>query len=238
MIVSIHQPHFLPWMGYFNKVLRSDVFVWLHSVQYRKNYYQNRTKIKNINGQPLWLTLPVHAPFGVTIDHVTIADPRWKERIQKTVEQCYRKTAHFDACWPRIAQALELSTDSLNDVNFRTFQAVLELLGGGGPKVESIGDLPASSQDPTLRLVEVCTALGATHYIAGKGGANYLRVEEFEKAGITVLWQAFDPGAVVYPQYGEGFLPGLSMLDCLCNAGADRTRELVLNAWGPPEGRA
>jgi hypothetical protein len=224
-------------MGYINKALRSDVFVWLHSVQYRKNYYQNRTKIKNVNGQPLWLTLPVHAPFGVTIDRVTIAEARWKERIQKTVEQCYRKTPHFAECWPRIAQALAASSDSLNDADFRTFQAVLELLGSGAPKVESIGDLPASSQDPTLRLVEVCATLGATHYIAGKGGANYLRVEEFEKAGIEVLWQAFDPAAVVYPQYGEGFLPGLSILDCLCNAGPSRTRELVLNAWAPAGGK-
>ncbi len=238
MIVSIHQPHLLPWLGYMNKALSSDVFVWLHSVQYRKNYYQNRTKIKNVNEQPLWLTLPVHAKLGMPIDQVTIADPGWRERLQKTVEQCYRKTRYFAECWPPLAEALRDASDNLNDVNFRTFTVLLQLLDGGSLQVKAISDLPATSSDPTLRLVEACTTLGATHYIAGKGGQNYLRVEEFEQVGIKVLWQAFDPANVTYPQMGKTFAPGLSVIDCLFNVGALKTRQLLLDAWKPEkEGR-
>lgn len=233
MIVSIHQPHFFPWAGYVNKALNSEAFVWLHSVQYRKNYYQNRTKIKNINGEPLWLTLPVHAPFGVTIDQVTIAEPRWRERIQKTVEQCYRKAPHFAECWPPLVAALAATTDRLDEVNLSTFSVVMRMLGGDAVRIVPVGELPASSSDPTIRLVEVCTALGATKYIAGKGGANYLRAEEFEKVGLQVVWQEFDPATVVYPQGGGAFLPGLSILDCLFHAGPTRCRELVMKAWSP-----
>jgi hypothetical protein len=233
MIASIHQPHFLPWMGYMNKALTSDVFVWLHAVQYRKNYYQNRTKIKNTNEQPLWLTLPVHASLGMNIDQITIAEPRWRERVHKTLEQCYRKTPFFAECWPPLAQAIQDAGENLNEVNFRTFTVLLQLLGGSSVQVRAAGDLPAAATDPTLRLVEVCTAVGATHYVAGKGGHNYLRVEEFDRAGIRVVWQDFDPGKVVYQQAGKVFLPGLSVIDCLFNVGPVKTREIVMGAWTP-----
>lgn len=114
VIVSIHQPHFLPWIGYFNKVLQSDAFVWLNYVQYRKNYYQNRTKVKNANEELFWLTLPVHAKHDTVIDQVMIADSRWRVRISKTVEQCYRKAPYFAECWPTLSAAIMGAPDSLD----------------------------------------------------------------------------------------------------------------------------
>lgn len=233
MIVSIHQPHFLPWLGYWNKVLSSDVFVWLDSVQYRKNYYQNRTLIKNVNGKPLWLTLPVHAHLGTRISEVTIADPDWQTRIWRTAEQCYGKTPFFQRSWPPIAEAMTRASQTLNDVNARAFHAVLDLLGAGDLRVTPVDSLPVSSTDPTERLVEACRALGAKRYIAGRGGRNYLRVEEFDRAGIEVIWQDFDPLRVVYEQ-GEGpFLPGLSVIDSLFHVGPSATRDLIHAAWSP-----
>ena len=233
MIVGIHQPHFLPWLGYFNKVLRSDVFVWLHSVQYRKNYYQNRTRIKNINEVPLWLTLPVHASLGMLIDEVTIADARWREKIRKTVEQCYRKAPCFQDCWPPLLEAMAGSSDKLHDVNFRLFMAVLNLVGAGSTRIEQAGSVGGDSDDPTLRLVNICRNVGATAYIAGKGGHNYLRASEFEATNIHVIWQEFDPDSTVYPQTGKTFVAGLSVLDALFNLGGERTREIILSAWEP-----
>jgi len=233
MIVSIHQPHFLPWLGYFNKALRSDVFVWLHSVQYRKNNFQNRTSIKNVNEQPLWLTLPVHAKLETSIDEVTIATPEWREKIFKTVEQCYRKTPYFTTCWPAIRSSIEEAQDTLNDVNWKTFRVVLALMGVDTLRVERMANLAVTSSDPTIRLVEACKLVGATHYISGRGGHKYLRVEEFQKEGIEVVWQEFDPNRVVYKQAGKVFVPGLSVIDCLFNTGPEETRSLALNAWLP-----
>lgn len=233
MIVSVHQPHFLPWMGYVNKALRSEAFVWLHSVQYRKNYYQNRTRIKNTDGTALWLTLPVHAKFGMTIDQVTVADPRWRDRIRKTLEQCYRKADFFSEVWGPLEKALAESGDQLDEVNWRTFEALMQTLGAQGTRVVRAGDMGGTSEEPTERLVEICRHLGATAYIAGKGGQNYLRTEAFEAAGIRVIWQKFDPAALVYRQRSGEFLPGLSVVDCLFNEGPVVTREKVLSAWAP-----
>lgn len=228
MIVSVHQPHFLPWLGYFNKALSSDVFVLLHTVQYRKNYYQNRTRIRNVDGQPLWLTLPVHAHLGMRIDEVRIAEPRWRERVTKTVEQCYRKTPFLSAVWPPLKEALAGSEDSLDAVNEAAFRSVLGLLGGTAVRVVRSGDLAACASDPTLRLVEICRELGATRYLAGRGGRRYMRVDEFERAGIEVVWQEYDAAAVTYPQGAGEFLAGLSILDALVHLGPSATRGLAL----------
>lgn len=233
MIVSVHQPHFLPWLGYLNKVLRSDVFVWLDTVQYRKNYFQNRTVVRTRRGEKLWLTLPVHAPFGTAIERVTVVDPKWRDRLAKTVEQNYGRTAHFRSCWPEIAKALDAASDALTDIDLRAFEAVLRLLDAGGVRVVRVGDLGVASEEPTERLVEIVRAVGGTTYVAGKGGRNYLRTEDFEKAGIGVVWQAFDPAAVPYPQTGPDFVPGLSVVDCLFNVGPEEARRLIRGAWAP-----
>ncbi len=230
MIASIHQPHFLPWLGYWNKVLASDVFLWLDSVQYRKNYFQNRTRILTRGGEPAWLTLPVHAPFGIAIDAVVVAEPRWRERVRRTVEQNYGKSPYFSRCWPPVADALEAATDRLTDVNYRTFQTVLELLGDPVRvvRVSELGPLP---EDPTERLLEACRKVGANTYIAGRGGRNYLRCEVFEKSGIRVLWQEFDVANAAYPQGMPAFVGGLSVVDCLFHVGPQKARELIQGAW-------
>ena len=234
MIVSVHQPHFLPWMGYFNKVLHSDVFAWLHSVQYRKNYFQNRTQIRNeSNEQPLWLTLPVHARLGMAIDEVMIADPNWQEQICKTVEQCYRKAPYFIDYWPALCNSMMQASDSLDDVNYRTFLTLLDILECGHVRVVRVEDVPMSSTDATGRLVEICTYLDARYYISGKGGQTYLQTDQFESADIGVIWQNFDPNRVVYPQLGNTFVPGLSIIDCLFNVGPEQARELARQAWTP-----
>lgn len=233
MIVSVHQPHFLPWIGYLNKVLRSDAFVWLDSVQYRKNYFQNRTRVRTRRGEELWLTLPVHAPFGAPIDRVTVAEPNWRARLAKTVEQNYARAPYFGACWPEITRALEGASDALTDIDFRAFECVLRLLGADGVRIVRVGDLGVKSEEPTERLVEACRALGGKTYIAGKGGRNYLRTDAFESAGIGVVWQQFDPAAVPYPQTGPGFVPGLSVIDCLFNVGPAEAARLIRAAWVP-----
>jgi hypothetical protein len=233
VIVSIHQPHFLPWGGYMNKLMRSDVFVWLDSVQYRKNYFQNRTEIRTHRGERAWLTLPVRAPFGSRIDQVVVADPSWRESVRQRVEQEYHRAPYFRECWPPIAEALAREGDDLSGVNLRALKAVLGVLGVDGTRLVQIRDLSVSSEDPTARLVDACRAVGATRYIAGRGGRNYLSVDLFERAGIELIWQDFRPEAFIYPQKGDGFLPGLSVVDCLFQLGGAATRDLLMAQWSP-----
>jgi hypothetical protein len=109
----------------------------------------------------------------------------------------------------------------------------MQLLGGKQPRLVRDEELAVISRDPTGRLVEICQRLEATHYIAGKGGRNYLRIEEFREKNIEVIWQHFDVTRVTYPQRSDSFVAGLSVLDCLFNVGPAETQRLVRNAWKP-----
>jgi hypothetical protein len=234
MIVSVHQPHFLPWLPYVNKALCSDVFVWLDTVQYRKNYFQNRTRVMDARGMVRWLTLAVHARHDTAVRDVTLADPRWQSRIPRSIEQDYGRAPHFKECWPALLGAMEPGTDSLNDLNWRLFQAVLELLGGTRPRVMRASDLRVDAVDPNARLVALCRQLGARRYIAGRGGRGYVRSDLFAQAGIEVLWQEYDAASASYSGQAGMTVNGLSVIDALFHLGGPGTRELVCRAWSPP----
>ncbi len=231
MIVSVHQPHFLPWLGYFNKIFNSDVFVWLHTVQYRKNYFQSRTRIKNPQGETaFWLTIPVHATLETTIDRVTIADKKWNVKIIKTIEQFYRKTSYFEEVWKPLKRELEKPAELLDDINFRTSCLLLDMMGYAG-KIYRMSELGIDCDDPNERLRAICNKFEANDYIAGKGGRNYMNEEEWLRAGITIHWQHFDSMKVHYSQIGNSFVNGLSIIDCLFNVGIVQTKEIVISAW-------
>ena len=233
MICSIHQPHFLPWMGYFNKVLNSDVFVWLHSVQYRKNYFQNRTRIKNNNDEPQWITLPVFAHLGLSIDNIQIANSSWRVEIEKTITQQYKKTPYFSICWPALHDAIYAAKDMLEDIDYLTFVSILNLLDVKNVQIIKAKELEVQAIDPTLRLIEICKAVGADYYIAGRGGKNYMKIDEFANANIQLIWQNFIPEQIIYHQQGKTFLPGLSIIDCLFNMGPEETKNIITHSWSP-----
>jgi hypothetical protein len=231
MTVSIHQPHFLPWLGYFNKVWNSDVFVWLHNVQYRKNYFQNRTKVKNPQtGDAYWLTVPVRASLGMPIDQVMEVNNRWRKSMAKTLEQFYRKSLFFNEIGQEVIELVYSSDSNLDKLNFQFFQLILRKLNYPG-KLVRVEELLPLSNEPNQRLIEICQKLKATQYIAGKGGKNYVNPEQWQDAGIAVIWQDFNVERVVYPQMGDHFITGLSVIDSLFNVGVEETRKLIIEAW-------
>ena len=233
MIASAHQPHFLPWLGYLNKVSNSDVFVWLDTVQYRKNYFQNRTQIEGADGIKRWLTLPVHARMDTTIDRVAIADARWKSRIGRTIEQVYSRAPHFGECWPVLRDAMSGSSDYLNDVNYRLFRVLLQLLEFSRVRVVRASELGVVTTEPSQRLAELCAKAGADTYIAGKSGREYLNLDVFKRSGITVVWQLFDVASTAYRRSDGVMVEGVSVIDYLFHVGPQRTRELTQQAWSP-----
>jgi hypothetical protein len=233
MIVSIHQPHFMPWMGYINKVLYSDVFIWLNTVQFRKNYFQNRTKIKGYDNKELWITIPVHAGIDTRIKDVVIVGNHWETKMIKTIESIYKKARYFDMFWTAIRSAIIEPSKHLDELNFRVFKVLLKILSIDNVVIIKADEILVNTEDPTRRLVELCRYHHATHYIAGRGGKNYLDVNTFKQDNITVVWQNYSPDSIVYAQLGKGFIPGLSTMDCIFNVGPEKTKELIKNAWIP-----
>jgi hypothetical protein len=240
MKLAIHQPHYLPWLGYFAKWAAADLFVFLDTVQYEKNGWQNRNRIKTRDG-PRWLTVPVRAHLGMSIRDVPIDTSRsWGLRHFRTIDHAYARAPS----WPR-------HRDGLERFYGRPWQHLAPLavesarwLGGAlGVSVPArlasdltLGDgIPA---DATARLVAICQALGADTYLAGRDGARYLDAAQFRKAGIAVVTQRYE-----HPVYDQGhgeFAPFLSALDLLLRHGDEALGILVEgNGWSPlsPEPR-
>ena len=233
MIVGIHQPHYLPWLRYVDKIARSDVFVLLDDVQYTKNGWQNRNKIKCVQGW-MYLTVPVVDAFGRPIREVHINNrERWRAKHWAALCTNYARAPYFPRCRDDFEAIYKREWATLSDLNVALLTALLSILGVQTRIVRSSAlGIPGKA---TPRLVDICTALGATAYLTGDFAAsNHLDVELFEQAGIEIRRQGWQ--CPLYPQrYPEiGFIPDLSIVDLLFNAGQD-TLGLLAGSRGPAE---
>lgn len=224
MICAIHQSHYLPWQGYLGKVLAADVFVVLDTVQFVKNEWMNRNRVRTAEGWT-WLTVPVHYRFPQTILDTKISrEHPWGKKHLKTLGQLYSKAPYFEQycgffedlyarCWERLA-----------DLNMEAFRFLLDTMAIR-TEIHRASEINISNEDATGRLVDICKELGAETYLAGQLGRNYMDVEQFERAGIEVRFQRFE--AIPYPQVYPGFEPALSSVDALLCCGPTKTRELI-----------
>jgi hypothetical protein len=218
MIVSIHQPQFMPWLGYFDKIVKSDIFVFLDTVQFKKNEFQNRNKIKTAQGW-MWLTVPVLYKYPEHIDEVKINNMLdWRKKHLRALEINYQKAPYCHELFPAIEGFYASDTESLSEINR---ESVLVLLGALGAHKETkvasaLGNFP---EEPSERLAAICKSLGANTYLSGAGGREYLNLEAFHNKEITVIFQEFKHP--VYPQLYGDFIPNLSLLDLLFNCGPD-----------------
>ena len=217
-VVTIHQPQFLPWLGYFDKVDRSDVFCLLDTVQYKKNEFQNRNKIKTSQGWQ-WLTVPVTYRFPQRIYEVGVNQTvDWQRKHLRSLETSYGKAPFFEAYSARFEEFYQQSYEMLVDVNVASLELLMELLGLER-KVILASSLKVNTEDPTLRLVKICKALGGDAYLSGKDGAKYMDLDTFHSHQLELVFQDFNHPE--YPQCYGPFEPNLSVVDLLFNCGPE-----------------
>ena len=168
MIVSIHQPQFLPWLGYFDKIASSDIFILLDNVQFKKNEWQNRNKIRTPQGWQ-WLTVPVLHNFGQKISEVKINNQiKWKDNHLKTLELNYKKSPFFGKYFPFFEELYRQEWECLADINIFVIQKMVDLLGIKTKIVKS-SDYQAT-EDNTQRLIDLCKLLKGDQYLSGEMG--------------------------------------------------------------------
>ena len=238
MLAAIHQLHYLPWLRYVEKMARADVFVVLDDVQYTKNGFQNRNKIKHAGGW-MYLTVPVKAHAGQLLREVEIAQvgeqgeggsggaPRhWGASHWRAIETNYRRAPFFDEHAAALGAIYGRRWTHLNDVSWELLTYLRGALGIETPMVRS-SEL-AVPGEATDRLVAICQAVGADCYYSGSHAADaYLDAAAMEASGIEVVLQEWrcPPYEQRFPQ--AGFIADLSVLDLLLNEGP-RSRDLVL----------
>lgn len=218
MILAAHQLHYLPWLRYFHKIAPSDTFVALDNIQFNKNGWQNRNKIKTPQGAAT-LTVPVHQRFQQPLAEVQIdATQSWRRKHWKAIELHYGRAPYFKDHADFFKGVFETEWERLNDLNYEIFFYLVKALNIRTRIVKS-SDLSLKGE-ATERLVGICKELGARKYLTGAYAVQvYLNPQLFKEEGIELLFQEFD--CPLYPQlYPQaGFIPELSVIDLLFNCG-------------------
>ena len=211
------QPSYLPWLGYFDQLHKADIFVWYDDVQFDKNGWRNRNRIKGPKGA-LWLTVPVQQSGRATqaICEVEIDNRQpWRRRHLSSVAQLYARAPFAKANLPQIEEIIEQPWERLVDLDMASTNWIAKELGIKTPRYRS-SELKIDG-DRNERLLNLCRHFGATRYLSGDSARSYLETDRFEKIGIEVVWHDYK-----HPEYhqlhGE-FVPYLSALDLLLNVG-------------------
>jgi hypothetical protein len=229
MLVAIHQPNFFPWLGYFDKIARADVFVLLDDVQFPKKggTWTNRVQLVN-NGRALWATVPVRRDYsGVrNINEIKINDDEpWREKLVRTLRTGYAKAPHFKATLAFVEPLVRYETDSLAELNLNALRQTCAALGLTRARPVRSATLGVTSES-TDRLIEIVKRVGGSAYLCGGGAGGYQEDAKFAAAGVRLVYQNF--AHPTYPQPGEGpFMPGMSIVDALMCCGFDGTAALL-----------
>lgn len=220
MIVTIHQPEHLPWLGFIHKADRADLLVLLDSVQYRVRYFQNRNRIAGANGVT-WLMVPVCSKGyrEKTIHDMEIDNTQsWQRAYLATIRQSYSHHPYYPDYAPFFENACTRPWARLADLNEHIIRYFFDVLGVRTPLVRAsaLAGRGASSE----LLLDLCLKTGATTYLAGQMAGNYLNEDLFHAQKIAVAHHEFVHP--VYPQYKRSeFLSHLSALDLLFNCGPE-----------------
>ncbi len=215
MILTAHQPAYMPWLGYFDKLIKSDKFVFLDSVQFEKNSYTNRNRIKTPQGD-MWLTVPVKTRGHITstLAKLEIDNSQdWRKKHLGAVYSNYRKASRFEECYSRLEQVYDKKYDFLADLCWEQLCFWLQELDIDISMVRS-STLGVEAKGTDL-ILELCRYFEASSYISGILGKDYLREDDFREQGIKIYYQNYQHP--VYTQLWSDFLPNMSILDFWMN---------------------
>lgn len=221
-LISIRQPGYLPYVGFFKKIESSDIFVFLDDVQFEKNDWDNRNKIKTIDGSA-WLTIPVIHKFGLKLNEITIANNQdWNNKHRKTIDTNYQKAEFFNDYWKDIESILNKRWEKLIDLNFEFIKYFMKKLEITTPTIKS-SELKIE-QTGSERLLKICEKLNADTYLSGELGRNYLNEEIFLENNIEIIYEKFIHP--VYRQIHGEFLPNMAIIDLIFNEGKNASKIL------------
>jgi|WetSurMetagenome_2_1015567.scaffolds.fasta_scaffold32431_2 hypothetical protein len=223
MIVFVHQPEYMPWLGFFDKLARCDTFVIYDDAQYQHGGFHNRNKIRTLKGWE-WITVPIIHGHPQIIKNVRIAGKEWKNKHLNAIKRDYEKAPYFKDIFPLIVEAVNFDHELLIDLNMHLIENIANALDINVSMVRS-SQIPYGGIEKNEKLVSMCKFLGANTYLSGSGGATYLDKERFAQANINVKYHNYEHPT--YTQKYNSFEPNMSIIDLLFNAGSDASDILL-----------
>jgi|APSaa5957512535_1039671.scaffolds.fasta_scaffold11098_2 hypothetical protein len=219
MKIAIHQPEFIPWLAFFDKMKQADRYVILDHVQFKKCYFENRNRIKFEN-KAIWLTVPVKSKhkYYQSISDVQIDNSsNWQRKMLQKFLHCYGRSKYYNEIINELEPlVISRKYERLIDLNItfiNWFRKIFEIK----TPIDFSSNMEVQQYNGSDLILETCIRLGANHYICGASGKNYLRLNDFQSSGIEIIWSEFNHPQ--YPQLGENFIGHLSSLDYVFNHG-------------------
>ena len=228
-VVAIHQPNFFPWLGYFDKIARADVFVFLDDVQFPKTggTWSNRVKLL-VGGEARWVTAAIDRNFSGTrtIREMSfLQNNPWRTKLLKTIEGSYGKHPYFDEAMALLVPLLMNPEPNIAAYNISLVTAVAKRLGLDISKLRRASELPHEGVSNEL-LCSITKSVGGSVYLCGGGAAAYQDETVFQRLGVGLCYQNFTHP--YYLQHGRSnFEPGLSLIDAAMNLGWDEVQKIV-----------
>ena len=224
--VAVIQSNYLPWKGYFDIIHDVDLFIFYDDVQFTKNDWRNRNRIKTANGT-IWLTIPVGGHLDRMICEIELTDPSWQKKHWRSISQAYARAPHFARYREFFEHVyLERQWQLLSELNaFLTISVARDFLGMRAEFKDSRDYKPEGTR--LERLIDVLRKAGATSYVSGPAARSYIDESAFSRAGIELVWKSYD-GYPEYPQIHPPFEHTVSIVDLLFNVGPDATEYI----WG------
>ena len=218
MILTAHQPSYLPWLGLFSKINLSDRFVYLDTVQYSKWDWSSRNKIRTPEGW-LWLTVPVLSggKHGQKFTEVKIDNTqKWNKKHLKAIKMSYSRAPYFDLYYNFFEEVFEQEWIYLSKLNEFVLLNLIKIFGINTKFVKASESLKLEGEKSEL-VLDMCIKMNADEFIFGGEGKNYAEVEDFESSGIKPIFQEYEHP--VYSQIHGEFIPNMSVIDLLFNCG-------------------
>lgn len=221
MRVAIHQPQYISWVGYYNKILRSDLFVYYDDCQYQDDGFQNRNKIFYSN-KYRWLTIPISGN-----KHMKILETKpdnksaWQKKHKEIISSSYLKSKYFNQIGRQFFEYYDKPYSNITDFVIDLDEAICKILEIKTRKIRSSELKLPEELKSTDRLVAICKAIGADTYLSGARGRNYLQEDKFKRENIKLIFQK-----PIVPQK-----IGNSILDLLFIYGPKKTRALVAGVF-------
>jgi len=225
----IMQPTYFPWVGYFNLIQQSDVFVFLNDVQFSKQSWQVKNRI-SIQGEELMLTVPIKkASLSTKIDQTLIDNSKpWKKKHLKSIYYGYIKSRFFHEVFPIIEGIIMTETNYLFELNMKIIKTISNKILGVKEFIDS-RNLNINSKDKLDRILQTCCEVNATEYLSPSGSIAYLESlnykERFSNASLLFKKQNYTP--VEYSQLKTPFKPCLSIIDLLFNKGFEESKIVI-----------
>lgn len=232
-IVAIHQPNFFPWLGFFDKLIKSDVFLLMDTAQIpnKKSSFTNKTKIL-IEKEEKWTpTIEIYRNSGELVaikDTMMVDNSVWRKKILRTLEFNYSKSPFYHEVYPFIKDLILYPTNNLSEYNCNAISSILTQLGIDNSKLVKTSDLgfEMSKENLSEIVVKMVKSVSGNTYLSGTYAKSYMENEIFETSNINLTFQEFSHP--IYHQFNtRTFIPGLSIIDALMNIGFEKLKEIM-----------